>query len=71
MMMSIKLAAKVHGFVQEWHYSVRPQLLLNQNMLLKLRTKVESCFSSQNHSLGLQLVDFCLLILTCSKDPML
>ena len=36
---------------------VRPQLLLIENIKLNLRTKVESCLPSPNHSLALQFAD--------------
>jgi hypothetical protein len=43
---------------------VRPQPLLIEKLMLKLRTKVQSCLSSPNHSLDLQLVDVCLVFYT-------
>jgi hypothetical protein len=45
----------------------RPQPLLIENIKLKLRTKVEKCLSSPNHSLDLQLADVCLSSHTCTK----
>src|SRR5690242_8146830 len=46
---------------------VRPQLLLIENIKLKLRTKVESCLSSPIRSLDLQLADVCWSCPTCIK----
>lgn len=40
------------GFVQAWNqYSICLQLLLIENILMKLKTKVDCCLSRPNHSL--------------------
>jgi hypothetical protein len=65
---SDSLAAYEQGFMQVGNqYSVCPQPLLIENIKLNLRTKVESCLSSPNHSLDLQLADVCWSSPTCIK----
>lgn len=62
------MAANEQGFMQVGNcYSVRPQPLLIENIKLNLRTKVESCLSSSNYSLDLQLVDVTMSCPTCIK----
>ena len=44
-----------------------PQPLLIEKLMLKLRTKAQSCLSSPNHSLDLQLADVTMSSPTCIK----
>jgi hypothetical protein len=41
--------------------------MLIEKLMLKLRTKAQSCLSSPNHSLDLQLAEVCLSSHTCAK----
>jgi hypothetical protein len=46
------------GLYAGWEIEFRlPELLLIENILMKLRTKVQRCLSSPNQCLALQLAD--------------
>jgi hypothetical protein len=62
------MAYNEQGFLQVGEIAFRPPgPLLIENILMKLRTKVQRCLSSQNQCLALQFAEVCLSSPTCKK----